>query len=367
MNRDFMKRALEIAALGVGKVNPNPLVGAVIVKDDKIIGEGYHQVFGGNHAEINAIASANGSLAGSSMYVTLEPCSHYGKTPPCVNAIMENGIREVYVAMEDPNPLVAGNGLKILKENGVLVHTGLMKEEALRLNEVFVKFITTSTPFCVMKTAMTLDGKIACHTGDSKWITNEKSRRFVHELRNKYLGIMVGVGTVLTDDPSLTCRLEKNARQPRRIIVDSNLRIPLHSKVLNDEQANLTIVATLKETDTDKVRAIESKGAKVIFVKAMDGKIDLKDLMFLLGKENIDGILLEGGGTLNFSALKSGIVDRVMSFIAPKIVGGASAPTPVEGRGIDLMNDAIQLENIRTEIFDEDFLIIGEVKKCLQD
>jgi len=362
-----MHRALELASKGIGRTNPNPLVGAVIVKDNTVIAEGYHEFFGGPHAEINALRNATESVKGATMYVTLEPCSHYGKTPPCVDAIIESGIKEVVVAMTDPNPLVAGRGIKNLENNEIAVWTGLLEDEAKELNEVFIKYIATKTPYVVMKTAMTLDGKIACKTGESKWISNKKSREYVHILRNRLTGIMVGIGTVLKDDPSLTCRIGKGLRQPRRIIVDSTLKIPLKSKVLRDDHARETIIATAEGADVLKAEKIRSLGAKVIYLPSKDGRVDLNKLMESLGEEQIDSILLEGGGELNYSALKAGIVDKVVTFIAPKILGGKDAPTPVEGEGSCSMRERIELEKIKVSTFDDDVMIEGEVKRCLQD
>jgi diaminohydroxyphosphoribosylaminopyrimidine deaminase/5-amino-6-(5-phosphoribosylamino)uracil reductase len=362
-----MQRALELAVKGVGRTNPNPLVGAVIVKNDKIIAEGYHEAFGGPHAEINALKNATESVKGATMYVTLEPCSHYGKTPPCTEAIIESGITEVVVAAADPNPLVAGRGIKRLEDSGIAVWTGLLEDEAKELNEIFIKFISTGNPFVIMKTAMTIDGKIACKSGKSKWISNEKSRQHVHNLRNRLSGIMVGIGTVLKDDPSLTCRRGEFSRQPIRIIVDSSLKIPLDAKVLTDERPEETIIATTEKLDNQKAENIKSLGAKILYVPSKDGRVDLIKLMELLGKEQIDSILLEGGGELNYSALKAGIVDKVMTFIAPKILGGKDAPTPVEGEGAMDMSQQIELENIKIQMFGDDVMIEGEVKKCLQD
>ena len=367
LDQKYMQRALELAVKGVGRTNPNPLVGAVIVKNDKIIAEGYHEAFGGPHAEINALKNATESVKGATMYVTLEPCSHYGKTPPCTEAIIESGITEVVVAAADPNPLVAGRGIKRLEDSGIAVWTGLLEDEAKELNEIFIKFISTGNPFVIMKTAMTLDGKIACKSGKSKWISNEKSRQHVHNLRNRLSGIMVGIGTVLKDDPSLTCRRGEFSRQPIRIIVDSSLKIPLDAKVLTDERPEETIIATTEKLDNQKAENIKSLGAKILYVPSKDGRVDLIKLMELLGKEQIDSILLEGGGELNYSALKAGIVDKVMTFIAPKVLGGKDAPTPVEGEGAMDMSQQIELENIKIQMFGDDVMIEGEVKKCLQD
>lgn len=364
MELKFMKKAIELSKLGAGYTYPNPLVGAVIVKDNKIIGQGYHERFGGAHAEVNALKNATEDVTGATMYVTLEPCSHYGKTPPCANTIVKSGIKEVIIGMRDPNELVAGRGINILKENGIKVTVGVFEEEIKKINEIFIKYITTKKPFCILKTAMTLDGKIATVTGDSKWISNELSRKYVHEIRHRVAGIMVGIGTVLKDDPSLTTRLkEKTGRDATRIIVDSKGRIPLNSKVLNLDSKEKTVIATTKLADKQKIKEIKKKGAEVIITPIKNGKVDLKFLVSELGKMNIDSILLEGGGTLNYSALNEGIVDKVISFISPKIIGGQDAKTPVAGEGIEKISDAVILHDIEVSNFQEDVVIEGYVKK----
>ncbi len=360
----YMQRAFELAKKGIGRVNPNPLVGAVIVRDNKIIGEGYHEFFGGPHAEVNAFRSATESVEGATMYVTLEPCSHYGKTPPCAEAIAKNKIAKVVIGMLDPNPLVAGKGVKLLEDNGIEVEYGYLCEELNQLNRVFLKFIQNKIPYVVMKTAMTLDGKIASETGDSRWVSNEKSRARVHQLRNELAGIMIGVDTVIADDPMLTTRLGKGeGRNPVRIVVDSSARIPLESKILNTGVQAKTIVAVTDKVDSVKIAQIEDLGNSVIIAKSRNGRVDLADLMVKLGSEGIDGILLEGGATLNFSALEAGIVDEVMSFIAPKIIGGANSKSPVGGEGIKFMKDAIELENIIIGQLGNDLMLTGKIKK----
>lgn len=361
MDQQYMRRAIELAQKGEGYTKPNPLVGAVIVKDNKIIGEGYHQFYGGPHAEINAFRNALEDVKGGKMYVTLEPCSHYGKTPPCALAIVESGIREVVIGMKDPNPLVAGRGIRIMEEAGIKVTCGVLEEEVKELNEIFIKYITTKLPLVIMKTAMTLDGKIAAHTGDSKWITNELSRQYVHKIRNKVSAIMVGIGTVLADDPMLTTRLEdKEGADPIRVIVDSSGRIPLEAKVLNIDSEAKTIIAVTEKASKEKIKMIEDKGAEVLIIPEKNNKVDLKYLMKKLGERDIDSILLEGGSTLNYSALNEGIVDKVISFIAPKIIGGEKAKTPVGGEGREYMKDAIALENIKVSRFGEDVVIEGK-------
>lgn len=362
MDNKYMAKALELARKGIGNTSPNPLVGAVIVKDHRIIGEGYHQVYGGPHAEVNAFRNAKEDVEGATMYVTLEPCSHYGKTPPCANAIVEKKIAKVVIGMKDPNPLVAGNGIRILEENGIEVVCGVLEEECKKINEIFIKYITTKAPFVIMKTAMTLDGKIAAYTGDSKWITGEDSRKYVHEIRNNLAGIMVGVGTVLKDNPMLTTRID-GGKNPIRIIVDSKCRTPLDAKVLDIDDNSRCIIATTENADSEKIEQLKDKGAIVIAIPAKNGRVDLSYLMRQLGEMKIDSILLEGGSELNYSALEEGIVDKVLCFIAPKIIGGNNAKTPVGGQGKALVRDAVKLSNININSFKDDVLIEGYIQK----
>lgn len=364
MDNKYMSRALALAALGEGKVNPNPLVGAVIVKGDKIIGEGFHEYYGGPHAEVNAFRNATEDVAGAVMYVTLEPCSHYGKTPPCAEAIVKHKLSKVVIAMKDPNPLVAGRGIRLLEENGIEVVCGVLEEEAKGLNEIFLHYITENRPFVIMKTAMTLDGKIATATGHSKWITNEASRGYVHQIRHRVSGIMVGIGTVLKDDPSLTTRLPSgDGVDPVRIIVDSRGQIPLDARVLNLDSSARTIIATTDAIPKAKEEALIEKGAEVIVLPAKSGRVDLEKLMVALGDRQIDSVLVEGGGTLNWSALEAGQVDKVVSFIAPKIIGGSEAKTPVEGRGVDNVSEAIELRDVSLRMFGDDVMIEGCCKR----
>ena len=359
-----MKRALELAKLGIGYTNPNPLVGAVIVKEGRIIGEGYHQLYGSHHAEINAFRNAVEDVKGATMYVTLEPCSHYGKTPPCAEAIVEKGIKRVIVGMKDPNPLVSGKGIKILEKAGIEVITGVLEEEGKKLNEIFLKYITTKLPFCIMKTAMTIDGKLSTNSGDSKWITGELARKYVHELRHRVAGIMVGIGTILTDNPYLTTRLEnEKGKDPIRIIVDSSARIPIEARVLNLHSSAKTIIATTERAPKDKIKAIEEKGAEIIVLPMKNEKVDLSFLMKALGERKLDSVLLEGGSELNYSALEEGIVDKVNAFVAPKIIGGNTAKTPVGGLGKEFMNEAIRLSDIDIHRFGEDIMIEGYIRK----
>ena len=358
-DRKFMRRAIELAKKGEGFTSPNPMVGAVIVKDGCIIGEGYHERYGGLHAERNALASVTESPKGAVIYVTLEPCCHYGKQPPCVDAILEAGIARVVTGSDDPNPLVAGKGFKKLIEHGVEVTTHVEKEACDALNPVFFHYIQTGLPYVAMKYAMTMDGKIAAYTGQSKWITGEEARAFVQKLRHRYTGIMAGAGTVLADDPRLTCRIP-GARQPVRIICDTRLRIPSDANVVETAKEIPTILATC-QADPDRIRPFEEKGCQVLTLPEEDGHVDLRALMRELGKRQIDSILLEGGGTLNWSALKSGIVQKVYCFTAPKLFGGIDARTPVEGRGVASPGEAFPLTHLKVTQVGEDLLIEGEV------
>jgi len=358
-----MQLAYNLAKKGCGGVNPNPLVGAVIVKDGEIIGEGYHEICGGPHAEVNAFRFAKESVEGATMYVTLEPCSHFGKTPPCAQAIVDNKIARVVIGMLDPNPLVSGRGVKLLQEHGIEVESDFLSAELAQMNRVFLKFIQDKKPYVIMKTAMTLDGKISSRTGDSRWVSNEQSRAKVHELRNELMAIMVGVDTVIADDPILTTRLTSNreGRNPIRIVVDSKARIPLDSKILNTTAEAKTIVAVTSLADRNKVDQIKALGNEVIFIGEKDNRVDLNLLMQTLGEKGIDGILLEGGATLNYAALESQIIDEVHAYIAPKLIGGYDAKTPVGGKGIEKMKDAVNLQNIHFENIADDILVTGEV------
>lgn len=362
---EYMRRALELARKGEGHTSPNPMVGCVVVKDGRIISEGYHEKYGEFHAERNALTRCTEDTTGADLYVTLEPCCHQGKTPPCTDIIIEKKIARVFVGSMDSNPLVAGKGVQILREHGIYVETGILEEECLKLNEVFYHYITTKTPFVVMKYAMTLDGKIACATGDSKWVTGEIARAQVHRMRGRYRGIMVGIGTVLADDPMLNCRVEGGV-DPVRIICDSNLHIPLESQIVKTASEIETIVACSHESleaekKQEKIRKLKEAGIQLIGTEGAHG-VNLVELMKKLGEQNIDSILLEGGGTLNASALEDGIVNKVYAYIAGKLIGGMDARSPVEGMGIDRMADAITLKDMEIERLGDDFCIVGYVK-----
>lgn len=362
---EYMRRALELARKGEGHTSPNPMVGCVVVKDGRIISEGYHEKYGEFHAERNALTRCTEDTAGADLYVTLEPCCHQGKTPPCTDIIIEKKIARVFVGSMDSNPLVAGKGVQILRDHGIYVETGILDAECRKLNEVFYHYIATKTPFVVMKYAMTLDGKIACATGDSKWVTGEIARTQVHRMRGRYRGIMVGIGTVLADDPMLNCRVEGGV-DPVRIICDSNLHVPTESQIVKTASDIETIVACSQEAleserKQEKIRRLKEAGIQIIGTEGAHG-VNLVELMKKLGGQNIDSILLEGGGTLNASALEDGIVNKVYAYIAGKLIGGMDARSPVEGMGIDRMADAITLQNMEIEKLGDDFCIVGYVK-----
>jgi diaminohydroxyphosphoribosylaminopyrimidine deaminase / 5-amino-6-(5-phosphoribosylamino)uracil reductase len=361
-DRKYMSRAIALARRGAGWVNPNPMVGCVIVKDGRIIGEGWHEYFGGAHAEVNAFIASAEPVEGATLYVTLEPCSYHGKTPPCSPLIVEKGIRRVVIGMKDPNPKVNGKGIRHLKSAGIEVKAGVLEDRISTMNESFTKFITTGKPFCTLKTAMTLDGKIATVSNASKWISCEKSRRFVHELRQQAGGILVGVDTVIFDDPLLNARRrKKKSKDPLKIIADTHGRIPLNTRVMT-VNPQLTIVATTELSDKGKLKEIERLGVQVILCPMKEERVDLEFLMASLGIMGIDSILIEGGSTLAFSAFSAGIIDKVISFISPKILGGKMAPTPVGGKGIEMMDDAIRIRDWTFRKCGEDFLVEGYIK-----
>lgn len=357
----YMGRAIELAYRGAGRVNPNPLVGAVIVKEGRVIGEGWHEYYGGLHAERNAFARCSEPAEGATLYVTLEPCCHYGKTPPCTEAVIEHKISRVVVGLQDPNPLVAGKGVQMLREAGIEVVTGVEESRIREMNRVFLKYITEKSPWVVMKTAMTLDGKIAAYSGDSKWVTGEEARNRVQWMRAECMGIMVGIGTAKADDPMLTCRLEGDFRQPVRIVVDSRAEIDLESKLVKTARDFRTIVAHTAQADSVKLHSLKDAGVETWLCEEQDGRVAVVDLLRQVGKNGIDSLLLEGGGELNYTFIKNRLVDEVCAFIAPKIVGGRDAKTPVEGDGFGLMNEAVELEDWTVEKIGGDLLVRGKI------
>lgn len=357
-DKEYMARALDLARRGAGWTRPNPMVGAVIVKEGKIIGEGYHRRYGDLHAERDALSCCHGSPRGAQMYVTLEPCCHHGHQPPCTEAIIKAGISRVVIGSNDPNPLVGGKGIEKLKEHGIQVETGVLKEECDALNRVFFHFVQTGRPYVTLKYAMTLDGKIATHKGASRWITGEEARRRVHEDRHKNAAILTGVGTVLADDPLLTCRLE-GKRNPLRVICDSHLKTPLDSQIVRTAKEVPTVLAVIDES---KKEPYEAAGCQVWRLKEREGHVDLEDLMKRLDQEKIDSVLLEGGGTLNWEALNQGVVQAVQAYVAPKLFGGAWAKSPVEGAGVELPAQCARLSRLSVTAVGEDILVEGEIK-----
>ncbi len=350
----YMQKAINLAQQGEGFVNPNPLVGSIIVKDGKIIGEGYHEQYGGPHAEVNAFNHATEDVEGATMFVTLEPCAHYGKTPPCALKIVEKKIKKVIIAKTDPNPLVNMKGIEILKNAGIEVEYGLMSDQVELQNEIFLKYIQTKKPFVSIKYAMTADGKLATKNLDSKWITNEASRAYVHELRNKHMAILVGVNTIIHDDARLNTRLDKPHRNPIRIIIDPELSIPRDAYVIKTATVQPTWIVTKKYE-----QRLVDQGVRIIQMP----EIDFVQLMDKLGEEKVDSVLIEGGSYTHGKALESGIVDKVYVFIAPKLIGGTKALTPVGGEGVALMSDAYQLKNVKYTPFGDDILMEGTIIK----
>jgi len=358
----YMRRTLELAARGSGSTSPNPLVGAVIVKAGEIIGEGWHEKAGEPHAEINAIMNSKVPVEGSTIYVNLEPCSHFGRTPPCAAELVKRRFKRVVMAMEDPNPLVAGRGIKLMRDSGIQVDVGLNRIDALKLNDIFIKYITRRTPFVLLKAAMTLDGKTATKSGDSKWISGELSREYVHHLRNRYSSILVGLNTVVNDNPELTTRLEGViTRNPVRIIVASKGRIPADAKVLAIDENRRTIVVSTGDITEEKAMYLKNKGAEIIITDKKEGKTDIRQLMEELKKKGIDSLMVEGGGTVAAAFLEEGLVDKVAFFIAPVIIGGKGAPTPVMGDGADIIKDGFRLKYQSVTTFDQDVLIEGYI------
>jgi diaminohydroxyphosphoribosylaminopyrimidine deaminase/5-amino-6-(5-phosphoribosylamino)uracil reductase len=357
VDRDYMTRALALAAKGKGRTSPNPMVGCVVVRDGQILGEGWHAKAGEPHAEVIAIEAAGCDIVGATVYVTLEPCAHHGKTPPCADLLVKHRPARVVAAMQDPNPLVAGKGLALLRDAGITVETGLCEGEARRLNEAFIKYITTGLPFVIAKCAMTLDGKIATRTGHSKWVTGENARRMVHELRNEVDGILVGSRTVMLDDPSLTMRLDRpDTRDPIRILLDAGAYLDESRQVFQTESDAPVWVAVTEERDYASADA-------VIRVPKGEGGVDMGALMRELARRGIMSLLIEGGGTTHASAFDAKVVDKVVFFVAPKIAGGRDAITPVEGSGVATMDEAIALEGMHATAVGEDLLIEAYVKR----
>lgn len=355
-DESYIQLALEIAKKGMGNVSPNPLVGCLIIKDDRIIGAGYHEKYGENHAEINAINSAKEDIEGADLYLNLEPCSHQGLTPPCVDKIIEKKIKKVVIGTRDMNPLVSGNGIKKLKSNGVEVKVGVLEKECIEMNKFFFKYITKKVPYVSLKVAQTLDGKIADIKGDSKWITSLQSRRAVHQLRSRYDAVMVGLKTVIKDSPSLTVRLTEG-RNPKRIFLDTKLKLSSDHKLYNSNSDNNLIVITSKESASKerKIKKIRSKGVKIIFVKNEKGKLDLKTALKELAKIKITSMLVEGGSEIFTSFIKENLFDNIFLFVSPKLLG--SGLPIVENLGIKNIGSALKIKFGNVEKIGDDVLL----------
>lgn len=359
-----MQLALDLARRGRGFTSPNPMVGAVVVNNGKIVGRGYHPRTGEPHAEVFAIDDAGDKARGATIYVTLEPCNHTGRTPPCVQKIIAAGINRAVVAMEDPNPDVTGGGLTALRNAGLTVVIGVLEGEARRLNEVFVKYITTKLPFVLVKCAATLDGQLSTRTGDSKWVTGPAAREYVHQLRHEYDSILVGAETVRKDNPSLTARLEdRKTRDPIRIVLDTNLSVSRNAALFQQNNSAKTIVIAADTSSPEVRNNIESLGATVITLPPENGRISLNQLMKVLGNRGITSILIEGGGQVIHAAFQAGIVDKINFFYAPKIMIGNDGTSICSGTGPDLMQNAVKVNNIRVQCFGEDILMEGYPEK----
>ena len=361
----WMRRALDLAARARGRTSPNPMVGAVLVKDGEVVGEGFHAYAGSDHAEVVALHAAEEAAAGATLYVDLEPCCHHGRTPPCVERIIGAGVRRVVAACEDPNPAVSGKGIEALRAGGVQVDVGVLAEEATRLNEAFFTHIRTGRPFVILKAAASLDGKIATRTGESRWITGEAARHRVHQLRNEVDAVLVGIGTVLRDDPLLTTRLGiTDQRDPARVIVDNLARLPLRAKVVNRASTAPTLLAVSQTAPRARLEALEREGIQMIVVDGSPRRVSLSHLMDALGKLGFLSVMIEGGAEINASALREGVVDKVLLFLAPILIGGKSAPTAVGGEGIESLSQATRLRDVRIERFDDDILLEGYIRKA---
>ncbi len=358
VDEKYMALALELAEKGRGKVEPNPMVGAVLVKNGEIVGKGYHQVFGGPHAEIHAINEGGVNCKEATLYVSMEPCAHYGKTAPCVDAIIKAGIVKVVTTGIDPNPITSGKGIQRLKETGIEVRLGVMESEAKRLNAPFFKLMLKGLPYVTVKWAMSLDGKIATYSGDSRWITSEESRAYAHKIRGQMDGVMVGINTVVRDDPLLTCRIE-GGRNPKRIIIDSSASLPLNSRLLHTINEAEIIVAVNQNALHERIQRLEQMGCKIIQTRDTDGCVDLQDFFHRLGDMKLTNIFVEGGSGVITSMIEGRLVDKIMVFIAPIIIGGESAKSPVLGKGIDKVCEAAKMNEITVKRFSNDVVIEG--------
>jgi len=363
VDETYMKMALSLAEQGRGWTSPNPLVGAVVVKDGKVVGKGFHQAAGGPHAEVFALEEAGDDASGATLYVTLEPCNHTGRTPPCTHAILRSRIKRLVAGMKDPNPRVTGGGLGYLRRQGLDVAVGVCEDECRRLNEIFIKYASTTLPFVILKCAATLDGRIATRTGDSKWITNPRSRHFVHELRHAADAVMVGIGTVVKDNPQLTTRLEgRKGSDPTRIVLDTRLSMPLDARLLHLSSHSDTLIVTSSSVSPEKRELLQRAGIQLLSMDCHEDHIDLKALLTELGRREITSLLIEGGSRVNGSALRAGIVDKVYMFYAPKICGGDDGVPVCAGPGVERMEQSMRLKDISVHRFEDDVMIEGYLK-----
>ena len=353
----WMKRALRLAEKGRGRTSPNPMVGAVLVNDGKVVGEGFHAKAGEAHAEIVALQQAGEGARGTTLYLNLEPCTHYGKTPPCAPRVIEAGVKRVIIGMEDPNPLVKGKGVEMLGRAVLDVEVGILEKECRRLNEAFCKYILKKEPFVILKVAATLDGKMATRNGDSKWISGEASRRFVHKLRDQVDGVLVGIGTVLKDDPMLTARI-RGGRDPYRIILDSQLKIPEEAKAIGTHPTK-AIIASTELAPKDKIEKLEKRGVKVLIFDSKRGKVNLRACLSKLGEIGLTNLLVEGGSQVNGSFLDEGLIDKLLLFLSPRLMGDHQAPGIFGGEGVSNLQEAIVLKEIKTKRVGEDILLEG--------
>ena len=356
-DEQWMKRVLLLAEAGRGRTSPNPMVGAVLVKRGKVVGEGYHARIGEAHAEIVALRQAGEKAGGAVLYLNLEPCTHHGRTPPCAPQVVNAGVKRVVIGMEDPNPAVNGKGIETLRRSGLDVKVGVLGKECRRLNEAFCKYILKKEPFVMLKVAATLDGKIATRNGDSKWISGEASRRFVHKLRDQVDGVLVGIGTVLRDDPRLTARV-KEGREPYRIVLDSRLKIPEEAKVFEHSPSEV-ILATTGSAPQDKIERLEKKGVRVLIASSKKGRVDLKSCLSKLGEIGMMNLLVEGGSQVNGSFLDEGLIDKLLLFLSPKLIGDPQAVGIFGGRGVSNLRETVALKDIRARKIGEDIFVEG--------
>ena len=357
----FMQKALILARRGLGKTSPNPMVGALVVKERKILGKGYHRRYGEAHAEVIALRNTPGDVKGASMYVTLEPCCHHGLTPPCVDALIEAGMSRVVVGTPDPNPRVNGKGIQILRDNGIQVKVGVLEDRCREINEAYFKHMQTGIPFVTLKFAQSLDGRIATKTGRSQWLSSPEALRLAHTLRSTHDGVLVGIGTIFADDPRLTVRLVKG-KNPRRIIMDSGLRIPLTAKVLNAEGMDKTIIVATEKANRGKAQALKNVGAEIVWAAQNHrGELDLKDLLKKLGRMGITSVLVEGGAKIITSLLREGLADKIVLIMAPKLIGeGIEA---IGNLGIRDLHEALGISGMKTRRLGEDIVIEGYLQK----